>query len=298
MLCRKIKIILGTAVLILLTGCIDLLLKRGFPEYSGAKYLAGLNEPVQIYRDEFGIPHIYAENEHDLFFCQGYVHAQDRLWQMETFRRLMRGRTAEVGGKELADLDMFMYILRSEETAKKLSLICNDKTRTVLDAYIQGVNAYIAVNKKNLPLEFDSLGLMPEPYSRRDAFSSVILISWFLNQNYSEELFAVQAMSKIPIPEIIRLFPAYPADLFPDEVNHLHTIRSLKIAPLIPAAHRQQQLGGQRETLCRRKTFTGERSSSCPYRSFILVFQSSECTGYPCRRSFHCRCSRRSDRSY
>lgn len=231
----RILIIIFSAVF--LTGCLGLLLERGFPAYSGVRHIAGLNEPVQIYRDSFGIPHIYAENDDDLYFCQGYVHAQDRLWQMETFRRLMRGRTAEVGGKELVDLDMFMYLLRFEEIAKKLSLNISDETEKALTAYIKGVNAYISENKKNLPLEFDSLGLMPEPYSRRDAFASVLLISWFLNQNYSEELFALQAMNKIPLPELMRLFPAYPPDEFPEEIARLQQIRTWKTAPLIPAAH-------------------------------------------------------------
>lgn len=234
---RVVQILMTAALLVLTAGCIKLLVQRGFPEYSGVRYLEGLLKPVQIFRDDFGIPHIYAENEHDLYFCQGYVHAQDRLWQIETFRRLIRGRTAEVGGKELAALDMFMYILRSEETAKKLSLLIDEKTGAILDAYINGVNAYITGNKKNLPLEFDSLGLLPELYSRKDAFSSVILISWFLNQNYSEELFAVQAAAEIPPSELACLFPAYPADMLQDEIDSFQKIRSWNIAPFIPAAH-------------------------------------------------------------
>jgi penicillin G amidase len=232
----RIKVFIAVLAFFLLTGCVKWLIEKGFPAYSGVKYLDGLNEPVQVYRDDYGIPHIYAENGHDLYFCQGYIHAQDRLWQMETFRRLMRGRTAEVGGKELADLDMFMYMLRSEETAERISHLISEETEKVLNAYVRGINAYISHNKHDLPLEFESLGLLPSPYTRKDAFSTVILISWFLNQNYSEELFALQAMDKIPLPELARLFPAYPAPLLDTEIENLKLIRDWDVAPLLPAA--------------------------------------------------------------
>ncbi|MFO7865605.1 MAG: penicillin acylase family protein [Candidatus Aminicenantes bacterium] len=236
----------GAAVL--LTGCAQLLIERGFPEYSGIKQEAGLLAQVQIYRDHFGIPHIYADNEQDLFFAQGYVHAQDRLWQMETFRRLVRGRTAEVGGEEYVNVDMFMRMLRAEEIAERLSFMISPETERILDAYVQGVNAFMSSHKKNLPLEFESLGLFPEPYSRKDAFSSIILISWFLNQNYSEELLAVKALSKIPLEELAGLFPSYPVDWLHTKDNYLHELRTWNISPFIPAAYAFknlfQSLGG------------------------------------------------------
>src|SRR5690606_21328038 len=119
-------------------------------------------------RDEWGIPHIYAQNQDDLFFAQGYVMAQDRLWQMELWRRWREGRLAEIYGPEALDYDrrarLMMYRGPWDET--EWTSYHPDAER-IFTAYANGVNAFIEQNADNLPIEFQLTGIRPEPWTAR-----------------------------------------------------------------------------------------------------------------------------------
>lgn len=110
-------IIVGT--LALLGSCKSLILKKGWPEYEGKFTNLPLRQPVTELRDKHGIPHIYARNKHDLLVAQGFIHAQDRLWQMETFRRVVSGRLSEFAGEGRVDLDTFCRMLGFPELRRK-----------------------------------------------------------------------------------------------------------------------------------------------------------------------------------
>jgi penicillin amidase len=130
------------------------------PRLDGELRVAGLEGTVEVYRDRLGIPHIRAGSLHDAFFAQGFVHGQDRLWQMEYDRRRAAGRFAECGGPAALETDRFMRRLRLVEGARADYDASNAETRAMLDAYASGVNAFATTGP--LPVEFQLLGMTPE----------------------------------------------------------------------------------------------------------------------------------------
>ncbi len=230
---RALCYALLAGILFFSQGCLRMFVMKGFPAYTGEINLPGVQESVHIYRDSYGIPHVYAQNSHDLYFAQGYVHAQDRLWQMETFRRMAQGQLAEIGGKPYVELDFFMRLLDAPRLVQDLTAQIKGPGEEMIHAYCEGVNAYISAHKNDLPLEFSSLDLIPTPYTEKDALSSVVLISWFLNENYSEELMFLKALKDIPSQAFNDLFLAYPQGTIP---AYLNNICRWDIAPFLDAA--------------------------------------------------------------
>ena len=138
-------------------------LKACLPDVTSSLMLEGLNAPVDVYRDEWGIPHIRAANERDLFFVQGLVTAQDRLWHMDADRFRALGRWAECVGESAVDQDRLLRSAGMGRTAKLDYEACSDVSRAMLDAYTAGVNAFIE-STKTLPIEYGLLGTHPEPW--------------------------------------------------------------------------------------------------------------------------------------
>ena len=149
---------------------LDALAERALATIDGELKAPGLKAPVEVIRDEWGVPHIYAENDDDLFFAQGYVMAQDRLWQMEMWRRWREGRLAEVFGPEALDYDrrtrLMMFRGPFDET--EWTSYHPDAHR-LFTAHANGVNAFIEQNRDNLPVEFQLTGVEPEPWTAETA---------------------------------------------------------------------------------------------------------------------------------
>lgn len=147
---------------------LDELAQRALSQIDGEIELPGLTEPVEVIRDEWGIPHIYAQNQDDLFRAQGYVMAQDRLWQMEMWRRWHEGRLAEVFGPEAIDYDIrnrqLMY--RGPWDDSEWTSYHPDAEQ-LFTVYAEGVNAYIEQHRDNLPVEFQLTGIEPDPWTAR-----------------------------------------------------------------------------------------------------------------------------------
>ncbi len=143
------------------------------PDYEGEKQLKGLSEEVQVYFDTYGIPHIYASNEKDAFRALGYVHAQDRLWQMELLRRVAKGGLSEVFGKDLIATDRFFLSLgideNTTETVSKLDK--EDPVVLLSQAYLDGINTFIAEGPT--PPEFYLTGLEKTPFTLEDIYNAV-----------------------------------------------------------------------------------------------------------------------------
>ncbi|HYH80589.1 MAG TPA: penicillin acylase family protein, partial [Longimicrobium sp.] len=127
--------------------------------------LAGLHGPVEVWRDSLGVPHVWAADDEDLFRAVGYVHAQDRLWQMELFRRVADGRMAEVLGADLVDTDRFLRTVGMGRAAAENERMLDPESRRMLQAYADGVNAWIDNHPGPLPPEFVLLRFTPEPWS-------------------------------------------------------------------------------------------------------------------------------------
>ena len=169
--------------LLLAAGCspppsepasLDELALRSLAQISGELDVPGLREPVEVLRDEWGIPHIYAQNDDDLFMAQGYVMAQDRLWQMEMWRRWHEGRLSEIFGPEAFDYDLRtrQMMFRGPWDDSEWTSYHPDGER-IFTAYANGVNAFIEQNRDNLPVEFKLTGVVPDPWT-----AETVVLRW------------------------------------------------------------------------------------------------------------------------
>jgi penicillin G amidase len=142
------------------------LARESLAKIDGAITVRGIREPVEVVRDTWGVPHIFAKNVDDLFFAQGYVMGQDRLWQLEMWRRQRQGRLAEILGPRAADRDRQARLLmfRGPFDEKEWSSYHPDGKR-IFTAWVNGLNAYIAQTAGNLPVEFKLTGIKPEPWT-------------------------------------------------------------------------------------------------------------------------------------
>lgn len=145
--------------------------KMNQPTYSGELEINNLSENVTVYFDEVGVPHINAQNQKDAYTALGYVHAQDRLWQMELIRRIAPGRLSEIFGKELLKTDVFFSGLGIEEAAEKTikNLDKTSKTYQLTQAYLDGVNQFLETGET--PLEFTLVGIEKEKYTLKDIYN-------------------------------------------------------------------------------------------------------------------------------
>lgn len=175
----------------------------------GAVQLTGLQAPVEILRDRWGVPHIYATNARDLMFAQGFVHAQDRLWQMEFQRRMVAGRLAEVAGPAALPADRAMRILGMRRVAGAEAALLDAETRAELDAYAAGVNAGMA--REPLPVEFTLLRFRPEPWTAADSLSWAKMMAWSLSVNWESELLRAALIERLGPERAAELEPPPPA---------------------------------------------------------------------------------------
>jgi penicillin amidase len=211
------KVVLGTGVLVLVFalllagGIYVVVIRSTFPQVQGTLPVAGLRGRVQVYRDRWGVPHIYADNEHDLFVAQGYVHAQDRLWQMEFNRRIGAGRLSEVLGESTLASDRFLRTIGLYRAAQADLQVLPPEVLDVLQAYADGVNAFIATHQNNLPLEFTLLGFKPEPWTPTDSLAWGKVMSMDLSGNWESELVRQQLVAALGEDKVRELLPPYPA---------------------------------------------------------------------------------------
>ena len=215
-----VSIISIIVVLAIVLGVVGVYLARSsFPRVSGEVKLTGLNFPVDIYRDSYGIPNIYAQTTYDLFFTQGYVHAQDRFWQMDFWRHIGSGRLSEMFGEEQLETDTFLRTLGWARVAQLEMDTMSPDELSLMWAYANGVNAYLADHKgAALSLEYAILKLLapdysPEPWQPLHSLTWGKAMAWDLGASRMESEIAHAALLKILSPEqLADLFPPYPSD--------------------------------------------------------------------------------------
>ncbi len=206
-------IVIGVLLVVLcviLAGVGTWFVRRPWSKVSGTIEVAGLSAPVEVIRDKWGVPHIYAQNEHDLFFAQGYVHAQDRLWQMEFNRRVGSGTLSAILGEATLDTDRFLRTLGLRRAAEKDWALADDDMRAVMEAYADGVNAYVEAHRDRLPLEFTILGVDPEPWTPVDSLTWGKVIAYGLGANYDYELLRARIIGDLGKEAAQELLPPYP----------------------------------------------------------------------------------------
>ncbi len=183
------------------------LMRRPVPAPNGRLAVDGLHAPVEIIRDEWGVPHIYAAGEHDLFFAQGFAHAQDRLFQMDLNRRLGLGRMAEITGPLGVPLDKFARYLGWPRAAQAQATGTDAATAAVMDAYAAGVNAFIATQP--LPAEFKVLAYRPEPWDALATSAWGTVLAWGLSCNWETELLRAWLLDEMGPERAADLTPVY-----------------------------------------------------------------------------------------
>ena len=214
---------LGLLVLIGLLGLFGYLyLRSTWPQETGRLALKGLSAPVLVERDRYGVVRVKAESLEDLFFAQGVVHAQERLWQMEFQRRVGQGRLSEVLGEATLEEDRFLRTWGFYEAAKSAYAHLYPEEKRAVDAYVAGINAYLT-SRPPLPLEFRLLGFRPEPWTGPDVLVWAKMMSYDLSANWDRELLRYRLLARGLSPDrIAELLPPYPEDA-PTILRHLPT---------------------------------------------------------------------------
>lgn len=174
--------------------------------------LPELQEPVQVLWDDRHVPHIFAANDHDLYYVQGYLTARDRLWQMDFLSRAAAGRLSEVMGERTLEYDRFRrrigMLYAAEQSVQAMSQ--NDTARAVIEAYTAGVNAWIEqLEEKHLPLEFKLLDYRPEPWTPLKSALILKYMSWILTGRFNEVLMT-RTRSVLGEQVVDQLYPYYP----------------------------------------------------------------------------------------
>lgn len=212
------------------------LFRRPVPPPQGRLTIDGLHAAVEIIRDAWGVPHIYAADERDLFFAQGFTHAQDRLFQMDLNRRLGLGRLAEVTGPLGVPLDKFARFMDWPRAARSQAAGTDPDTAAIIDAYCAGVNTCIATQP--MPAEFKVLAYHPEPWDTTAMSAWSTVLAWGLSCNWETELLRAWLLDELGPERAADLTPVYGA-------NYTTTIPDEQIGRRLAAG----LLGAFRETL-------------------------------------------------
>ena len=186
-------------------------LDRGrLPQTQGKLTLPGLSAAVEVIRDRWGIPHIYAQNEHDLFFTQGFVHAQDRLWQMEVNRRTATGRLSQLFGPIALDTDRAVRTFGFHRLGQADWANANAEMRHAMQAYADGVNAFLSHPSAKMPVEFTLLRHRPEPWKPEDSMAFARVMIWQLSHAWYGMIVRAEAVAAVGDEHAAELEIHYP----------------------------------------------------------------------------------------
>ncbi len=235
----KILIIVSVVLAVLAAtgaGLVIWSVQRAFPDYGGERVLPSLQADVTVQRDDHGIPHIWADTAEDLFKAQGYVHAQDRFWEMDFRRHVTAGRLSEWFGEDQVETDVFIRTMGWRRVAEEEYELLSADTRRYLQAYAEGVNAYLSERSGGeLGLHYTVLGLVggdytPEPWSPVDSIAWLKAMAWDLRANMEDEISRSLLAGEVPLDRVEQLWPAYPYD------RHDPIVSDADLATVAPAA--------------------------------------------------------------
>ncbi|HEX6234319.1 MAG TPA: penicillin acylase family protein [Jiangellaceae bacterium] len=190
--------------------------RRPYPDYGGTVEVSRLQGEVEIIRDEHGIPHVYADTAEDLFRAQGYVHAQDRFWEMDVRRHIGAGRLSELFGETSIEADAFLRTLGWRDIARQEFPLLAPSTRRYLQAYADGVNAWLAGRSGGeLGLAYTVIGLngadtAPRRWTAIDSLTWLKVMAWDLRSNMEDEISRAITAGSIPPERVEQLYPDFP----------------------------------------------------------------------------------------
>jgi penicillin amidase len=215
---RRSAYVAVVVVLVLVAALIGgtVAVRRPLPQVDGTLRLPGLAERVEVLRDEHGIPQLYADNSADLFYAQGFVQAQDRFFEMDFRRHVTAGRISELLGERTVDSDMFIRTMGWREVASREYDLLEPATRGYLDAYSDGVNAYLEDKPAiQLSVEYTVLGLggrsyQPEPWTPVDSLAWLKAMAWDLRGNIDDEIARTRLSLGRTSAQVDELYPPFP----------------------------------------------------------------------------------------
>lgn len=192
--------------------------KRSWPQVSGTIEVSGLVASVDVMRDERGVPTIYADTVDDLIFAQGFVHAQDRFYEMDVRRHITAGRLSEMFGASQVQTDSFLRTLGWRRVAEQELSLLDERSTRILASYSAGVNAYLADRAPaDISLEYSVLGLINpeyaiEPWGPADSVAWLKALAWDLRGNMTDEIYRTIMAASVGVERTEELFPPYPFD--------------------------------------------------------------------------------------
>lgn len=184
--------------------------KESLPQTNGTLVVPGLNFPVHVYRDSFGVPHISAETEDDLFFALGFVTSQDRLWQLDINRRAATGTLSEIFGTETLPYDRLIRMIGLPGIANQLTQALSPESKNVTTAYAAGINAFLDMNKKLLPTEFIIMKYEPQPWEISHSLAFQRLMAWALEMAWRVDPVFGELTERLGFQKVKEILPQYP----------------------------------------------------------------------------------------
>jgi penicillin amidase len=229
---KRAKVVIGLLGVLVLTGTAVFIflryqIRKSFPETSGTLSVVGLHDRVEVLRDGYGVPHIEAHDEHDLIMTLGYVHAQDRLWQMDMACRISAGRLSELLGPTSLQFDRMFRVIGLKRIAEELEPTLTPESRNRLAWYADGVNEFIRTHKGKFPIEFDLLSYDPEPWTPIHSLMVGKLLAWEMTLAWWSELTYGAIAERVGPQMTLDIFPPYPTN----------------VAPTVPAMSKQAATG-------------------------------------------------------
>ncbi len=237
---RGVRVLVGLLITVLVLAVVAAgvsiwTVQRSFPTTMGTLTLDGLDKTVNVSRDNAGIPQITADTAHDLFYAQGFVHAQDRFWEMDFRRHVTSGRLAEMFGESQLATDSFIRTLGWRAVAEAEVTMLDPETLASYEAYADGVNAYLGTRSgSEISLEYAVLGLQnqsyqPELWTPADSVAWLKAMAWDLRSNLEDEIDRALLATALSPEDVALLHPAYPFGTHP-------TIVGGAVVPSAPAA--------------------------------------------------------------
>jgi penicillin amidase len=226
-----LSILLGLIIVIFL-GVYGYL-QSTLPDYDGEMTIPRLKDKVEIIRDSYGMPHIYAQTDEDASFALGYCMAQDRLFQIELIRRVVRGRLAEILGEELISTDKLFRTISAGKSIEDIVSKFPPENISALKAYAAGINYFIENRKGPLPIEFTLLGIEPEPWHYSDGVATLYYMAWTLSSAFSIEMLYAAVIDKLGEKMAKDIFPDYAQGyptIVPQSISSLDFLQTLNLA--------------------------------------------------------------------
>ena len=242
-LTRFISFILIPIILII-TYIIHLFFYTSLPNNQGERYINGIDNVIEISRDNKGIVYINADTDKDVYFSMGYVHAQDRLWQLELQRRISQGRLSEIFGKEAVAKDIWFRTLGLHKAAKQSILALSSEAIGSLEAYADGINAWVN-EADQLPIEFSTFGIQPEPWKIEDSLSWMKIFAINLSGNFSDDIQAVIGKKYLTDNQLSTFFPHLPKDTLSANWDENITDLFLQLNLLQLELEKRYKIGGR-----------------------------------------------------